>query len=283
MPFQPLLLLSGPSKRFCFYAHAHPSTVLPLLLLSQASPSDSAAVAAFSLLSSAASLGHPGAQRELGLAFKCVIFSCYNLQLVTMSNRTARRRGTVTRIDRYGVGVSSNATRAAEFFALAAEQGDIVALREKAIYFSSGHGGHPISEALAVLYLSLASNAADPIASTILGSRHLTGYGVPRCCSCAVKLLLPVAKDIIKSAVVPSGAPQLERRRVTRAMAAGFTKSEHRDFQSDSDVFACVLLFGFHYNIESYILCCSYHVYSSAHGDVHSIMQVTRATKIRRD
>ncbi len=39
-------------------------------LLSQASPSNEAAVAAFSLLSSAASLGHPGAQRELGLAFK---------------------------------------------------------------------------------------------------------------------------------------------------------------------------------------------------------------------
>jgi TPR repeat protein len=167
------------------------------------------------------------------------------------ANRTARRRGTVTHIDRYGVGVSSNATRAAELFALAAEQGDIVALREKAVYFSSGHGGHPISEALAVLYLSLASNAADPIASTILGSRHLTGHGVPRCCSCAVKLLLPVAKDIIKSAVVPSGAPQLERRRVTRAMAAGFTKSEHRDFQSDSDVFACVPLPSFHSNVES--------------------------------
>ncbi len=61
-------------------------------------------------------------------------------------------------------------------------------------------------------------------------------------CSCAVKLLLPVAKDIIKSAVFSSGAPQTERRRVTRAMAAGFTKSEHRDFQSDSDVFACVIL-----------------------------------------
>jgi hypothetical protein len=44
-----------------------------------------------------------------------------------------------------------------------------------------------------------------------------------------------------------------------------------------------VLLFGFHYNIKSFILFCSYHVYSSAHGDVHSIMQVTRATKIRRD
>ncbi len=93
-----------------------------------------------------------------------------------------------------------------------------------------------------MLYLSLASNAGDSVARTILGTRHLTGQGVPRCCSCAVNLLLPVAKDIIKSAVMPSGAPQLERRRITRAMAAGFTKSEHRDFQSDSDVFACVLL-----------------------------------------
>jgi TPR repeat protein len=156
---------------------------------------------------------------------------------------------------RYGVGVGSNATRAAELFAMAAEQGDIIALREKAILFSSGHAGHTISEALAVLYLSLASASGDNIASSILGVRHLTGNGVPRCCSCAVKLLLPVAKDIIKSAVVPSGAPQLERRRVTRAMAAGFSRSEHRDFQSDSDVY-------------------SYHVYSSAHGDIHSIMQL---------
>lgn len=147
---------------------------------------------------------------------------------------------------RYGIGVSSNATRAAELFALAAEQGDIIALREKAILFSSGHGGHNISEALAVLYLSLASASGDHIASSILGVRHLSGNGVPRCCSCAVKLLMPVAKAIIKSAVVPSGAPQLERRRVTRAMAAGFLKSEHRDFQSDSDVFSCVhcLCFG---------------------------------------
>jgi len=58
--------------------------------------------------------------------------------------------------------------------------------------------------------------------------------------SCAVKLLLPVAKAIIKSSVVPSGAPQLDRRRITRAMAAGFAKTESRDFQSDGDVFACV-------------------------------------------
>ncbi len=175
--------------------------------------------------------------------------------------------------DRYGIGVNSNATRAAELFALAAEQGDVIALREKAIYFSSGHAGHPISEALAVLYFSLASNAGDPIARSILGSRHLTGHGVPRCCSCAIKLLLPVAKDIVKSSVVPSGAPQLERRRVTRAMAAGFSKSEHRDFQSDSDVFACVLPLHDLSCIVSACLC-RYHLYSSAHGDVHSIMQV---------
>jgi hypothetical protein len=36
----------------------------------QGSQSDAAAVAAFNLLSAAASLNHPGAQRELGLAFK---------------------------------------------------------------------------------------------------------------------------------------------------------------------------------------------------------------------
>ena len=87
--------------------------------------------------------------------------------------------------NRYGLGVSCNATRAAEYFASAAERGDVVALREKAIYFSSGHGGHPISEALAVLYMSLASNAGDPIARSILGSRHLLGHSVPRCCRCA--------------------------------------------------------------------------------------------------
>jgi hypothetical protein len=129
--------------------------------------------------------------------------------------------------------------------AAAAAQGDIVALREKAIFLSSGHGGYPISESLAVLYLSLASSAGDPIARSILGVRHMAGHGVPRCCSCAINVLLPVAKSIIKSAVVPSGAPQLERRRITRAMAAGFTKTEHRDFQSDSDVFAYVMLLEF--------------------------------------
>jgi hypothetical protein len=86
------------------------------------------------------------------------------------------------RCNRYGVGVSCNATRAAEYFASAAELGDVIAVREKAIYFSSGHGGHPISEALAVLYMSLASNAGDPIARSILGSRHLLGHSVPRCC-----------------------------------------------------------------------------------------------------
>lgn len=197
--------------------------------LSQGSQSDTAAVAAFTLLSVAASHRHPGAQRELGLAFKCEsLYLSPSLLLFIQCPLPCR----------YGVGCGSNITRAAELFALAAEQGDIVALREKAILSSSGHGGHAISEALAVIYLSLASTAGDPIARSILGVRHLSGNGVPRCCSCAVKLLLPVAKDIIKSAVIPGGAPQSERRRVTRAMAAGFSKSEHRDFQSDSDVFA---------------------------------------------
>jgi TPR repeat protein len=111
---------------------------------------------------------------------------------------------------KHGLGVKRDLGKAAGLFDKAADAGDPVGQRNRALLLATGVGVEE-NQALAVLNLHFAAVGGDYLAQLALGYRHMYGINVPKNCQAAVEYYKPAVDVVVHDAQQFRPPPMLER------------------------------------------------------------------------